>query len=297
MTQTSLSPRALFELLFLGLLWGGSFLAIRTALDEIGPLTSVLWRVGLAAGILWAVIWLRGGGLPERRVWGPLLVMGILNNVLPFTLMAWAQVHIPSGLTSILNAATAIFGVLVAALVFADERLSWQKGAGVGLGFAGVIAVIGPGALAGFSLTSLAQIAVLAGTLSYAFASAWARATLSQLPPEQAAAGMLTGATLIMLPLTFAVEGVPSLSLGAATWGGILYYAVLATALAYLLYYRVLRMAGAGNLMLVTLIIPPVAVALGAWVRAETLGPNAWIGFAALAAGLILISRASRATI
>ncbi len=290
MTQTSLSPRAWTELMLLGLIWGGSFLAIRTALDEIGPLTSVLFRTGLAALVLWPLVILRGIARPaSARAWRALLVMGVLNNVIPFSLMAWGQLHIPTGLTSILNASTAIFGVLVAAAVFADERLSPRKALGVGLGFAGVIAAIGPESLLRFDPTSVAQLAVLAGTLSYALAGAWARRTLSDLPPLTAAAGMLGMSTLVMLPLTLLVEGVPPLALAPATWAGIGYYALIATALAYLLYYRVLAMAGSGNLMLVTLIIPPTAIALGAVVRGESLAPSAYAGFAALAAGLLVL--------
>lgn len=290
MTQTSLSTRAWFELFLLGLIWGGSFLAIRTALDEIGPLTSVLFRTGLAAALLWPIAWIRGYRVPKgAAIWGSFLGMGLLNNVVPFSLMAWGQLHIPSGLTSILNATTAIFGVLVAAAVFADERLTPRKMIGVGLGFSGVIVAIGPAALLKFNLTSTAQLAVIAGTFSYACAGAWARKRLSGLPPLIAAVGMLSTSTLIMAPLAVAVEGAPNLTMGAATWAGILYYAVFATALAYLLYYRVLAMAGAGNLMLVTLIIPPTAIMLGAWVRSEDLSAQAYAGFVLLALGLVVL--------
>ncbi|WP_425100550.1 DMT family transporter [Tropicibacter sp. S64] len=290
MTQTSLSPRAWAELLLLGLLWGGSFLAIRTALDEIGPLTAVLARTGIAALILLGVLLWQRGPLPRGwSLWLRLLGMGLLNNVIPFTLMAWGQLHIPSGLTAILNATTAIFGVILAALVFADERLTRRKGLGVTLGFFGVTLAIGPGALRSFDLTSLAQLAVLAGTVSYACAGAWGRAMLTGLPPVSAAFGMLAAATAVMLPLTLLSEGLPSLPAQPATWAAILYYAGFATALAYLLYYRVLAMAGSGNLLLVTLIIPPIAIALGSLVREETLPPQAYAGFALLVLGLVIL--------
>lgn len=291
MAKTDITPRAWAELCLLGLIWGGSFLAIRTALDEIGPLTSVLFRTVPAAVLLWGVALLRGLPMPKGLgLWASLLVMGILNNVLPFSLMAWGQLHIPSGLTAIFNAATAIFGVLVAALVFADERLTTRRLVGVGIGFAGVACAIGPAALAGFDLTSLAQLAVLAGTLSYALAGAWARHRLSGLHPVVAAAGMLSGSSLVMLPLTLAVEGMPPTDLALKTWVAIGYYALVATALAYLLYYRVLAMAGAGNLMLVTLLIPPVAIVLGAMVRDEVLEPSAFAGLSLLALGLLILN-------
>ncbi|MHA6347056.1 DMT family transporter [Roseivivax sp. CAU 1761] len=288
--QTSLPDRAWAELALLALIWGASFLAIRTALDEIGPLTVVAWRVAPAALALWAWALWRGRALPRApRLWAALLVMGALNNVIPFTLMAWGQLHITTGLTSILNAATALWGVLVAALVFADERLTLRRAAGVGLGFAGVATAIGWGALAELDITALAQLAVIGGTLSYALAGAWARARLGGLAPEVAAAGMLTGATALALPLAWLVEGPPSLNLAAPTVVAVGYYALIGTAGAYLLYYRILAMAGSGNLLLVTLLIPPVAITLGALVRDEALGPSAWWGFAMLAAGLAIL--------
>ncbi len=295
MTSPTLSSRAWAQLALLGLIWGGSFLAIRTALDEIPPLTSVLFRTAIAAAILWPIVLLRGLPLPRspRPLIG-LLVMGLLNNVIPFSLMAWGQMYIPTGLTSILNANSAVFGVLVAALLLADERLTLRKTAGVLLGFAGVVIAIGPAQLLALDLTSVAQLAVVAGTLSYAFAGVWARKWLGGLPPLVSAAGMLTASSLIMLPLVLVTEGTPPLALSAVTWGAIAYYAAVATALAYLLYYRVLAVAGSGNLMLVTLLIPPVAITLGALVRDETLAPTAYLGFALLAAGLTVLGSERR---
>lgn len=288
--QTSLSTRAWIELILLGLIWGGSFLAIRTALDEIGPLTSVLHRTGWAMLVLWGIVALKRLPLPKRpHIWGAFLVMGLLNNVIPFSLMAWGQLHIPTGLTSIFNAATAIFGIVVAALVFTDEKLTPRKVMGVGLGFGGVCLAIGLDSLRQFDTKSLAQLAILAGTVSYAIAGAWARKMLGGVPPIIAAAGMLSASTLCMIPLVLLFEGVPTLALAPTTWLAIGYYAIVATALAYLLYYRVLAMAGSGNLLLVTLLIPPVAITLGAIVRNETLHPGEYVGFAVLALGLSII--------
>ena len=288
--QKTISGRAWGELVLLGAIWGVSFLSIRVALDEIGPLTSVAHRTFWAMLVLWGVVLLMRLPIPkDRRVWFGFLGMGLLNNVIPFALMAWGQLHIASGLTSILNAATAIFGVLVAALFFADERLTLRKTLGVLIGFFGVATAIGLDFLRNFDLSSLAQLAVLLGTVSYAFASVWARTRLSGLSPQVAAAGMLTGASVITLPLAWIVEGPISLSLQPDTTLAIAYYTLIATAGAYLLYYRVLAMAGSGNLMLVTLLVPPVAITLGAWILDEALGPNAYLGFALLALGLVIL--------
>lgn len=278
-------------MLLLGSIWGGSFLAIRVALDEVPVATVVLHRTVWAMLVLWtAVLILRIPVPRDARTWAGFLVMGLLNNVIPFGLMAWGQLHIEIGLTSILNAATAIFGVIVAALVFADERLTRRRTIGVGLGFLGVATAIGLDNFAQFDLRSTAQLAVLAGTVSYACASAWARARLGHLAPQVAAAGMLTGSSLIMLPAALLIDGPMSFDLAPVTWAAIAYYALFATAAAYLLYYRILAAAGSGNLMLVTLLIPPVAIVLGAWLRDEALGPAAYAGFALLALGLLVLN-------
>ena len=181
--------------------------------------------------------------------------------------------------------------MIVASALFSDERLTARRALDVTLGFSGVVIAIGTEALARFDLRSVAQLAVLAGTLSYALAGAWARARLGGLPPQLAAAGMLTGASLVMLPAAWVIEGPITLDLAPRTLGAIGYYAGIATALAYLLYYRVLAMAGAGNLMLCTLLIPPVAIVLGALVLDETLHPSAYLGFGLLAAGLLVLNR------
>lgn len=289
-SSTDMSGRAWVELILLATLWGGSFFSIEIALAEIGPMTAVLHRVGWAMILLWAIALLRGLKPPRGwRIWGAFLVMGALNNVIPFGLMSWGQTHIESGLVSIFNAMTAPLGVMVAAIVLRDEPLSVRRGIGVALGFLGVVVVIGLNKLANLDWRTVAQWAVLAGALSYAFASVWAKLHLRGVDPMIAAAGMLTGSTVIMAPVVLWAEGPPSLLLQTSTWAAIGYYAVFATAVAYLLYYRVLAMAGAGNLMLCTLLIPPIAITLGWLFLDERLPPQAFAGFALIAAGLVVI--------
>lgn len=292
--QKHLSPNAWVELLLLGMIWGASFVSIRIALDTIPVMTSVLHRVFWAMLVLWLIVFARRLVIPRSpRVWAAFLVMGLLNNAIPFSLMAWGQLYIEVGLTSILNAMTAIFGVVTAAIFFKDEQLTRSRAIGVALGFLGVVIAIGLRNFVSFDLQSMAQLAIVGGTISYALAGALARVTLSDLPPVVAAAGMLTGSTILILPLTLIVDGVPSLDLPMITWSAIGYYALVATAGAYLLYYRVLKMAGAGNLLLVTLIIPPVSIVLGAVLRDETLPLQAYLGFAILALGLLTLNRSS----
>ena len=288
--QKTMTGRAWAEMMLLATIWGGSFLAIRIALDEITPLTSVAHRTGWAMLVLWGVVAAMRLPLPrDPRVWVGFLGMGLLNNAIPFGLMAWGQLHVEVGLTSILNASTAIFGVIMAALFFADERMTTRKAVGVLLGFFGVATAIGLDNFRSFDLRSLAQLAIIAGTVSYALAAVWARHFLGGLAPQVAAAGMLTGSTLITLPLAWIVDGPISLDQAPVTFAAIGYYAVIATAGAYLLYYRVLAIAGSGNLMLVTLLVAPVSITLGAVVRGEALSPNAFTGFALLALGLAIL--------
>ena len=274
----------------LSLIWGGSFLANRVALEEAPVATTVALRVLGAALVLWLVVWARGLAVPRPgRIWGAFLLLGLLNNALPFSLIVWGQQSIESGLAAILNASTAILGVLVAAVAFRDERLTAQKGWGVALGFLGVVVVIGPAALHDFDVTSLSQMAIVGASLSYAVSGALARVASRGVEPLVAAAGMVTGSSFIMLPAALVIDGLPVTLRSPSTWAAIAYLAVFCSALAYLLFYRLLRRVGAGNTSLVTLMIAPVAILLGSMVYGEDLPLRAYGGFALLALGLAIL--------
>ncbi|MDH3473635.1 MAG: DMT family transporter [Rhodospirillales bacterium] len=285
----TMGPREWLLLLALALLWGGSFFFAELALVELRPLTVVLGRVGFAALALWTVLALSGRRLPASpRLWGAFLVMGALNNAIPFSLIVWAQVELDSGLAAILNATTPLFTVLLAHLVTAEERLTWNRVAGVLLGLGGVAVLIGPGALTGLGLAGLAQIAVLAAALSYACAGLYGR-RFRGLPPSSAAAGMLTASTVLLLPLALFVERPWTFAPGPSTWAALLGLALLCTALAYLLYFRILASAGATNLLLVTFLIPPGALLLGAMFLGERPEWTAYAGMALIFAGLAAV--------
>lgn len=284
-----ISPAAGLMMAALATVWGGSFFFAEVALEAVPPLTVALHRVAWALPVLFLVIRLRGIALPRSpRIWATYLVMGALNNAIPFSLIFWGQTRIDSGLASILNGTTAVFGAVAAGLLLADEPLTPRKIAGALFGLAGVAAIMGPGALAGLDPANLAQLAVLGAALSYAVASVWGRAMLSGTRPEMNALGMLTASTLLMIPVVLLTDGPPALALPIGTWAALLALSTLSTALAYLLYFGILARAGAANLMLVTLMIPPVAVALGAGVLGERLSPTALAGFALIAFGLIV---------
>ena len=288
--QKQISTRAWGELFLLGLVWGGVFLATAIALDEIPPFTLVALRVSLAALVFWVIALLRGSAIPKgKRVWAALFVMGILNNAIPFTLLTLGQTQIESGLTSIFNAGTAVFGILIAAMFLTDERLTPRKTIGVLLGLSGIIYTAGFESLLSLDLRSLGQLACIGATISYAFAGVWARKYLAGLSVDGTIAGMLTGASLVTIPIAIFAEGLPSLDYSLRTWGALLYYIPIATAFAYLLYFRILEMAGSANLLLVTLLVSPIAILLGALVLSEALPARSYVGFVLIAAGLVVI--------
>ncbi|MEM1384675.1 MAG: DMT family transporter [Pseudomonadota bacterium] len=278
-------------LVALAVLWGGSFFLVGVAVAELPPLTIVVLRVGLAAAVLLPLAAALGDLSLSRSVWLAFLGMGVLNNAIPFTLIVWGQTQIASGLASILNATTPIFGVLVAHALTQDERLSGPRLAGVVLGFLGVAAMLGPEALAGIGDAVLAQLAVLGAAISYAFAGVYGRRFRAMgVTPVAAAAGQVTCSALVLLPAALLVEQPWSLPApGTATLSAVLALAVLSTALAYLLYFQILARAGATNLLLVTFLIPAVAIVLGIALLDERLGPEHLVGLGLILAGLAAI--------
>ncbi|WP_322865818.1 DMT family transporter [Aquicoccus sp. G2-2] len=273
--QKTLTPLAWVLLLSLAAIWGGIFPAAKVALREVGPFTIVAHRTFWAALMLWAVVAWRGLPVPRNpRVWLGFAGMGLINNVLPFSLIFWGQQHIEAGLASILNGATAIFGVLLAAIFLRDERLTRRKALGVALGFIGVATAMGLEHLHNFDIRSLSQIALLCAALSYGFAGIWARLMLADVPSDLAAAGMLTFSAPLSIAAAWIFEAPPSLSYTPLTLLLLAYAAIPATGVAFMLYYRVLALAGASNLMLVTLLVPPFAIVISALLLGETLPPR-----------------------
>lgn len=277
-----------FRLWTLSLLWGGSFLFNELALVGLPPLTVVWGRVALAAVLLWAVMAATGAvGLP-RRQWPALLVMGLLNNAVPFTLFVLAQGQITGALASVLNAMTPIFTVLVAHLATVDEKLTPARGLGVALGFAGVLALLADGAMGG---TWLALLACLGAAFSYALASVWGRRFhAAGLTPLATACGQLTASTLLLAPVWLVLDRPWALD-----WPGlqpvlaVVGLASLSSALAYLIFFRILAQAGATAVSLVTFLIPISAAGLGWLVLGEQLAPRQLAGLALILLGLAVI--------
>ena len=279
-------------LIALALIWGAAFIFIKVAVTHVEPLTYVWLRLTIAAAALWLLLRWRGERLAlPLAVWGALLVLALFNNMIPFVLFGWGQQRIASGLASILNTTTPIWGVIVAHLWTRDERMTPAKVIGVLIGFAGVATMIGPDMLFNGDGTVLAQLACLTAALCYALAGVWARRfrTLGVTPVEVAAGQLIIGA-FAMAPLALAVDQpwlrpLPPLE----AWGAIVALALFCTALGYILYFKLIETAGATNALLVTLLVPPTAILLGGLIFAERLTAGQFAGFAIIALGLAVI--------
>jgi drug/metabolite transporter (DMT)-like permease len=279
-------------LLVLSVLWGGSFFFIGIAIHSIAPITLVLLRVTFASILLW--IWrlvrredlrLPAGAIPA------LFLLALLNNALPFLLFAWAQRTIPSGLASILNATTPIWGVIVAHIFTHDERMRPNRIAGVLLGFAGVAVMIGADLLGQIGTNVQAQLACLVATLSYAFAGVWGRRFRAMgVTPVAVASGSLSAAAIILLPLVLLFEPPwRGFSPAPQAWMALAGLAFFSTAIAYILYFKLLASAGATNSLLVTFLIPVTAILLGIFLLGEHLAPRHFAGMALIGFGLAAI--------
>ncbi|MGI8932243.1 MAG: DMT family transporter [Sphingomicrobium sp.] len=274
-------------LLALSVIWGGAFFCIKVAVTHVEPLTYVWLRLTIAAGALWLVLrWQRDRLKLPRQVWTAIILLALLNNVIPFALFGWGQMHIASGLASILNATTPIWGVIVAHLLTRDERMTPMKLVGVLVGFGGVAVMIGPGLMSNLGFDYLGQLACLAGAFCYALAGVWARRFKALgITPLKVAAGQLIIGAAIMAPVAMIVEQPwlqPAPPLEA--WGAIIALALVCTAFAYILYFKLIDSAGATNALLVTLLVPPTAILLGGLFLGErlTLVQLAGLGFIAL---------------
>lgn len=277
-------------LVVLSVLWGGSFFFSKVALAELPPFTVVLARVSLAAVALHVLLLATGQRMPSApRMWGMFVIMGALNNLIPFSLIFWGQTQIASGLASILNATTPVWTVLLAHLLTQDERLSANRLSGVVLGLLGAVIMIGPDALGGLGLNVLAQMAVVGAAISYAFAGIFGK-RFRGIPPLVTATGQITATTVLMIPIALVTDRVWTLPVPSGiTWLALLGLALLSTAVAYVIYFRLLATAGATNLLLVTFLIPVSALLLGITILGERLDPRHFVGMALIGLGLAAI--------
>ena len=290
--QPRMSPNDWALLLFLSLLWGGAFFFSKVALQALPPFVLVLARVGVAALALGVYVRLQGMVVP----WSPSLCaafagMGLLNNLIPFSLLCWGQTTIASGLASVLNATTPIFALLVAHAATADEKLSVSKLAGIALGFAGVVVLVGNDAMSGPGRPVLAMLACLGAALSYGVASVFGKRFRQMgISPTVGAFGQVSASTIMMLPVVLIFDApwrlaAPAMPVCAA----VLALGVASTALAYVIYFHLIARAGGTNASLVGLLIPASAVCLGGAFLGERLATSQFLGMVLIGLGLIAI--------
>ena len=276
-------------LVFLSVLWGGSFMFVGFAVRELSPLLIVLSRVVIAAAILLPVHWLLHGPLPhDARSWVSFAGVSITNNVIPFTLFTVGQSMISSGLASVINATTPLFAFSILALA-GHEPFSVRKIIGLAIGVTGVAVIKGLAPFGG-GAEALGIFLCLLAAVSYGFGSLWAKLRLMQVPPLTASTGQLLCSSVLMGVLVLMFDDATLLAGVSATgWSAILGLAVLSTALAYIVFFRLVIHAGPANANLVTMLIPVSAILLGYLVLDETLKPREIIGTLIIILALVVI--------
>lgn len=279
-------------LVTLSVLWGGSFFFVGVAVNSLPPFTLAALRVASAAIMLHAVILTVGIRMPSvPRIWGAFFAMGFLNNVVPFSLIIWGQSYIASGLAAILNATTPLFSAVVAHYFTNDEKMTKAKVIGIATGIAGVIVIIGPDASLSISKNVVAQLSILGAALSYALAAVYGRRFQRMaILPHVSATGQVTASSTMLLPLALIVDRPWTLPIpGMGIWAAVLGLGVLSTAVAYLIYFRLLASSGATNILLVTFLVPVSATLLGVAILGEELKLQHFIGMLFIALGLATI--------
>jgi drug/metabolite transporter (DMT)-like permease len=276
-------------LLTLSVLWGCSFFFVGLALRELPPLTVVLARVVLAAALIYPVFKWQGGSLPTTlRGWLPFSIMGILNNIVPFSLIFTGQLYISSGLASVLNATTPLFAVIVTAS-FGEERLILRRIIGVLIGLVGVYVLRDPDHIQS-SEQIIGILFCLGAALSYGLASLWGRRNFNNVPPLTTSTCQLISSSLIMAVIAGLVEQPWHLPMPSpTTWAALTGLAALSTALGYIVFFTILKRVGPSNVQVVTLLMPVPAILLGVLVLGEPLAMRDIAGAVVIAASLLVI--------
>ena len=279
-------------LVLLSVVWGGSFFFNGIALQEFPTLSIVTARVGLAALALLLLMKMLGQGIQlNRQILKAFFGMSFLNNVVPFSLIVWGQQHIASGVASILNATTPLFTMLVAHWFTTDEKINPRRLLGVLTGMGGVGLMMGLDSMESSGFHLLGQSAILLAAFSYGLAGVYGkRFAQLEIPPLATANGQLCASSMILIPLTLWIDQPWTMTIPSIEgMGSLLGIALLSTALAYVIYFRLLKTAGATNLLLVTLLIPVSAIILGVFLLDESLEPQHLSGMAVISLGLLIM--------
>jgi drug/metabolite transporter (DMT)-like permease len=283
----TMKPAELGMLIGLSAIWGASFFLIEIALRDFHPFTVVFFRVTTAAFVLVCAMYLFGQRLPATfGGWWPFLVLGALNNAIPFSLIVWGQTRIDSGSAAIFNATTPIFAGILAHFFTKDEKLIGRKLIGMLVGFLGVYLMLRPELKDGLSWRGFGQVAVLGAALMYAVGGIFSK-RFTGVKPLTIAAGMLVSASVLMLPLALAVDWPWPARPSAGSVGAVAVLAVVGTAAAYVLFFRILTAVGAVNVLLVTFLVPIGAIMLGVVILKEAIRWEELAGMGLIFLGLI----------
>ena len=283
-------------LLSLAFIWGASFYFIEIGLIYLDPFWLV--SVRLLFGALPLALWLlfQGKTLPTQLCfWTSVMIMGVLNNFLPFNFIAFGQLYVTGGMASIVNANTAFMGVIVSGLFLSGEPATWNRVVGVMIGVTGVAIAIGVTPMLSAADANdllLGSLAIILATIAYAFAGVWGKIKLAEYSPTQSAGGMLICSSVISVLCSFFISGPPSLTIINHPFDlmkVVLGLGVLGTALAYPLYFKILELAGSSNLMLVTIIVPVFAIILDAILLSQFVTGSDLFGFTLVAIGLFIM--------
>ena len=286
--QNKLSELSLLALL--ALLWGGAFTLIKVAVETVPPATIVLGRLVPGALLLLALVRIKALALPSRpAMWGAFLVQGILQSALPFTLISWGEQHIDSGLAGLLNSTPPLFAFLITFFVLGERGAPVRKFIGVAIGLAGVLAILGPDILDGSSASVQGQLAVTGASMSYALAAVYAR-RFSGLPPLVTAACSLTMAAAVMLPVAIAADHPWTLTPAGQAVASIAALGVLSTALAMVIYFRLVRTLGALGVTSGSYLRAGLSIVLGMYFLNEPLFPSRLLGLFLIFASVAIIT-------
>lgn len=278
----------------LSIIWGSAFMLVKVVLEEVPPLTLVAGRLFGAFLFLSLILLLGGRWLPRRReAWLAFLALGLVNNVWPFTLLTWSQQHIESSLAAILTSSMTL-STAVLSHFWIKERLTIDRALGILVGFAGVFVLIGADLRDITESSTLGQLAVVGGVLGYAFGTVFARRYLQDADPTETAAGQTLVGAAVMIPVALAVDRPFDLVISAKialAWATL---GVLASAVAYLLFFRLIRHITATQASMVSYLIPVTAVFLGALVLDERLGANSFVGLGLIIVGVWVVNGGGR---
>jgi drug/metabolite transporter (DMT)-like permease len=297
MTTEPRQPSMAFELtllLALATLWGGSYTLIKLGVATIPPITLIAARTGIAGLLLLVLMRLRGARMPtDLSTWRRFLVQACLNSVVPWTLIAWGERQVDAGLATILNSASPIFTFLITATLTRHEAVTVRKLSGVVAGMAGIWLIVGIDALHGLGEGILAELAIVAATICYACAAIFSRGFKGLDPMAPAAGSLLAGAALL-IPASLAFEQPWTLSPSAGSIAALLILAVLSTAIAFAIYFRLIQTLGSVGTTAQAYLRVPIGVALSVLLLGERLSPTAWIGLTCVVVGVAAMSIPAR---